>query len=586
MRRNLFATAGAAAVALALAGCAATVAEAPVASATNVPIAAPAGAPDAKWAAYRDNFIEGWFKIDPANAVYQGRHDFDGGLGDWSAAGLAAQANFLKTAIAEAGAMQGLTGQDQFERDYLISVAQRELFWLVDADQPHTNPAWYIGHGLDPNVYVSRNYADKATRMKAMIKFLDQVPTAAANIRANLKTPMPVSFVNYGVAGFKGFADYYRGDARTAFADVADPALQAQFRASSEKAGAAMATVATWLEGQRKTATTDFVLGADRFQRMVTMTEGVTASLDQLEAAGRADLKRNRDMLVAACGQFAPGKSVPDCMAKMNATKAPDGPVAEARRQIPRLRAFVVAKDIVTIPDNEQALVEESPPYNRQNSAYIDPPGPFEKGVPSIYYISPPDPSWTKAVRDAFVPGNDDLLFTSAHEVMPGHFLQFRHANQSPSLFGRLFVGYAFAEGWAHYAEEMMWEAGLGEGDPQVHIGQLSNALLRDCRYLSAIGMHARGMTQAQSEAMFREQCFQDEGTAKQQAARGTYDPAYLNYTMGKLMIRKLRADWTASHGGRASWKNFHDRLLSFGGPPIPLLRREMMGESDKGTLF
>jgi len=172
------------------------------------------------------------------------------------------------------------------------------------------------------------------------------------------------------------------------------------------------------------------------------------------------------------------------------------------------------------------------------------------------------------------------------HEVMPGHFVQFLHANRSPSLFGRLFVGYAFAEGWAHYAEEMMWEAGLNNGDPETHVGQISNALLRDCRFLSAIGLHARGMTQDQSLKMFREQCYQDEGNSRQQAARGTYDPAYLNYTMGKLMIRKLRADWTASRGGRKAWKAFHDQFLSYGGPPIPLVRREMMGEATAKAVF
>jgi len=123
-----------------------------------------------------------------------------------------------------------------------------------------------------------------------------------------------------------------------------------------------------------------------------------------------------------------------------------------------------------------------------------------------------------------------------------------------------------------------MWEAGLGNGDPETHIGQLSNALLRDCRFLSAIGMHARGMTLDQSFQLFRQQCYQDEGTARQQAARGAYDPAYLNYTMGKLMIRRLRADWTASRGGRAAWKAFHDQFLSYGGPPIPLVRQQMMG--------
>lgn len=558
--------------------------------ATNATTAAPAPAPSpaGKWAQFRDGFIEGWFKIDPANAVYQGRHDFDGGLADWSAAGLKRRAEFLHQAIDRASAFADadLTPQDRFERAYLIQVAKGQLFWLEDADTPHSNPAFYVGGGLDPNVYVARNYADAPTRMKALIALLQKVPAAAGNIRANLKTPMPLSFVDYGVAGFRGFADYYVGDARKAFADVQDADLQKQLVDASQAASTAMRDLAAWLEEQKPMATQNFALGGDRFARMVAATEGVTTPLDQLEAAGRADLKRNQDALAAACALYAKGKPIPDCVARMNADKPKDGPVAEARRQIPILRAFVEKNDLVTIPGTEQALVEESPPYNRQNSAYIDPPGPFDKGVPSVYYISPPDPAWDKKTQDAFVPGREDLLFTSVHEVMPGHFVQFLHANRSPSLFGRLFVGYAFAEGWAHYAEEMMWEAGLNKGRPATHIGQISNALLRDCRFLSAIGMHARGMTQEQSRQMFVDQCYQDEGNARQQAARGTYDPAYLNYTLGKLMIRKLRDDWTATRGGRKAWKAFHDQFLSYGGPPIPLVRQAMMNEPEPRSVF
>ncbi|MDB5707468.1 MAG: hypothetical protein JWN66_4584 [Sphingomonas bacterium] len=542
--------------------------------------------PTTSWHAFRDAFIEDWFKLDPANAVYQGRHDFDGGLGDWSAAGLKRQADFLHEAVAKGEAFDAgkLSKEEAFERDYLVQVAKGKLFWLEDADQPHTNPAWYIGNGLDPNVYIARHYADAPTRMKAMIKFLRQVPAAAANIRANLKTPLPLSYINYGVAGFNGFADYYSGDAKKAFADVKSPALQDEFGKVAGDASKSMHDLAGWLESQRGSATQGFALGAARFSRMVSLTEGVDVPLDQLEAAGKADLKKNQDALKQACAKYAPGATLQACMTKMSANKAPDGPVAEARRQIPELKAFVIAKQIVSIPDAEEALVEESPPYNRQNSAYIDPPGPFEKGIPSIYYISPPDPTWSKEVQDGFVPGKADLLFTSVHEVMPGHFLQFRHANHSRSLFGQLFVGYAYAEGWAHYAEEMMWDAGLHDGDPETHVGQISNALLRDCRYLSAIGMHARGMTQEQSHRMFVEQCYQDEGNAKQQAARGTYDPAYLNYTMGKLMIRKLREDWTATRGGRKAWKAFHDGFLSYGGPPIPLVRKAMLGGDGKAV--
>lgn len=555
-------------------------------AAVIAPAAKPAVAKTQGWATFRDAFVMGWFRLDPANAVYQGRHDFDGGLADWSAAGLQRQAVFLRTSIARARTFTTLTGQDRFERDYLIQVAEGKLFWLTDADQPHRNPAYYVGGGLDPNVYVARTYAPPAVRMRALTRFLTNVPSRAAQIRANLGTPLPLSFVEYGVAGFNGFADYYSGGAVQAFAGAGTAADQARLKAAAAAASAAMRSLGTWLASQRATANQDFGLGEARFARMLKATEGVDTPLAELELIGRADLSRNRAALAAACATYAASKTMPECMAKMNADKPRGGPVAAARLQIPMLRRFVLDKDIVTIPDREQALVEESPPYNRQNSAYIDPPGPFEKGVPSIYYISPPDPAWDQATRDAFVPGEKDLLFTSVHEVMPGHFLQFRHANRSPSVFGRLFVGYAFAEGWAHYAEEMMWDAGLGDGDAETHVGQLSNALLRDCRFLSAIGLHTGRMTQAQSRQMFVEQCYQDEGNARQQSARGTYDPAYLNYTMGKLMIRKLRDDWTATRGGRAGWKAFHDRFLSFGGPPIPLVREAMMNEAAARAVF
>jgi hypothetical protein len=293
---------------------------------------------------------------------------------------------------------------------------------------------------------------------------------------------------------------------------------------------------------------------------------------------GRADLERNLVALKSACREFAPGASLRRCMDRMNAHKPAGGAVAAAREQLDTLEAFVRTGDIVSVPGRERALVHEAPPYQRFNFAYIDIPGPYETNIPSIYYIAPPDTTWSPAEQAAYVPGVADLLFTSVHEVWPGHFLNFLHSNRAQSKFGQVFVGYAFAEGWAHYTEEMMRVEGVGGGTDETMIGQLSNALLRDCRFLSAIGMHTGSMTQAQSYDLFRNQCYQDAGNARQQAARGTYDPAYLNYTMGKLMIRKLRDDWAASRGGQKAWKAFHDQFLSYGGPPIPLVRQQMMG--------
>ena len=539
------------------------------------------------WPEFVTEFVDAYFAANPGFAVFAGRHEFDGQLPDLSAEGIAAQIARLEALRARAIAFQdsSLSIDYRFQRDYLVSRIDNDLFWMLDARQPSTNPAWYFNQGLDPAVYITVPYAPADVRLRAFAKYAQAVPQAVAQIKANLQTPLPRTFIEFGVSGFGGLAAFYRGDAVAAFAEVQDAALQAELKAAIEPAANAMSELAAWLESQRGTATDAYALGPERFATMLRMTENVTTPLDKLEAIGRADLERNLKALAGACKQYAAGKSVAACIEKMNADKPEGGAVVGARNQLAQLKQFLVDNKVVSIPGTEEALVEEAPAYRRQNFAYINIPGPYEKNLPSVYYIAPPDPSWPKAEQDAYVPGKADLLFTSVHEVWPGHFLQFLHSNRSSWRFGQLFVGYAFAEGWAHYAEELMVEKGLAQGAPELHIGQLLNALLRNVRYLCAIGLHTKGMTVAQCEQMFKDKAHQDAGNARQQAARGTYDPAYLNYTMGKLMIRKLREDWSADRGGEQSWQKFNDQFLSYGGPPIPLVRAQML-PGPAGELF
>lgn len=542
------------------------------------------------WDAFMDAFLPAYFELNPTFAISQGKHEFDGQLPDMSEAGIQAQIEMRKQMIEEAEAIDPSTldADDAFERQYFINTMKGELFWLEDADMPHTNPSFYLGP-LSPSVYVSRPYADAETRMKAFIEYARNVPAATEHVKANLQVPMPKTFVKLGTAGFTGFADFYENGAREAFAEVEDPALQAEYDEVVAEAAAAMRSVSDYIESEPGTET-GYELGADRFADMVRLTEGVDIPLDELEAIGRADLAANQQALEEACATFAPGMSMADCMGKMAANKPEEGPVQEARDQLPGLKEFILENDLVTIPGDEEALVKESPPYRRQNSAYISIPGPYETGLPSVYYISPPDPAWDEATRAAYIPGKMDLLGTTVHEVWPGHFLNFLHAKRSDSVFGQMFVGYAFAEGWAHYTEEMMLDAGLHDGDAETKVGQLSNALLRNCRYLSAIGLHTGEMSVDDSYEFFRNECYIDKGNATQQAARGTYDPAYLNYTMGKLMIRKLRNDWVAANfpdaEGTEGWKEFHDEFLSYGGPNIPQVRQAMMDEDEAHAVF
>ena len=544
-------------------------------------------AANAKWDAYVEQFITDYFTANPHFAVYQGRHEFDGKLPDWSPGGIGNEIERLKSERGKAAAFgdPDLDERQRFERDYLIAQIDKDLFWRETADQPHTNPYFY-SDALDPDVYVSREYAPLETRIKSYTAYARSVPPALEQIKGNLKLPMALNHIKIGRQTIGGLASFFEKDVVRVFAPVRDEQAQKEFKEANAAAARSVRGFDAWLGQQEAGATNNFALGPERFRMMLKQTEAVDIDLGELERIARADLDRNLAAVKTECDKYAPGKTLVECNNKANARKAPGTLVDAATRQLAELRKFVQERDIVSVPGTEECKVALAPPYKAWNFAYINIPGPYEKGLPSVYYVSPPDPSWSKAKQDAYLPGEGSLLFTSVHEGYPGHFLNFLHSNRSKSKFGQVFVGYAYAEGWAHYTEEMMYDAGLGAGDAELHLGQLQEALLRNVRFLSAIGLHTKGMTVEESKKLFIEQGLQDEGNAEQQANRGTFDPAYLNYTMGKLMIRKLRDDWTASRGALGAWKQFHDQFLSYGGPPIPFVRKAMMGPEDKVPLF
>ncbi len=544
-------------------------------------------AANAKWDAHVEQFLNDYFAANPTFGVFQGRHEFDGKLPDWSPDGLNKEIARLKSERDKATAFKDadLDVHQRFERDYLIAQIDKDLFWRETADQPHTNPYWYAD-ALDPDTYVSREYAPLETRIKAYTAYAKNVPPALEQVKGNLKLPLARNLIKIGRQTIGGLADFFDKDVVKVFEPVKDEQSQKDFREANSAAAKAIRDFEAWLGQQEGSANDNFALGPEKFKMMLKQTEGVDIDLAELEKIARADLDRNLAAVKAECDKYAPGKTLVECNNKANERKAAGTLVDAATRQLGELRKFIQEKDIVTVPGTEECKVGLAPPYKSWNFAYINIPGPYEKGLPSVYYVAPPDPTWSKEKQEAYLPGEGSLLFTTVHEGYPGHFLNFLHSNRAKSKFGQVFVGYAFAEGWAHYTEEMMYDAGLGAGDAELHLGQLQEALLRNVRFISAIGLHTKGMTVEESKKMFIEQGLQDEGNAEQQANRGTFDPAYLNYTMGKLMIKKLRDDWTASRGGRAAWKQFHGQFLAYGGPPIPLVRKAMMGPEDKGPLF
>lgn len=533
-----------------------------------------------EWDAFVDAFVDRYLEARPHQAVAEGLHEHDGRLPDWSRSGRRAERERLREARrnARAFAPEELDDRRRFERSYLIAEVDRELFWLEKARWPDRNPIHYVP-GLNPQVYVLRPYAPAAERMRSFTRYAEAVPEAVGQIRENLTPPLPDTYLELGRTAFGGLAEYYRGDVRGAFGEVEDAALRRDFESALEGAAAAMDELVAWLDEQPDDGG-EYALGEDLLEEMLWATERVDASVDRLWEVAREDLERNRAALEEACARMGCEDGTEEGVRRMRAQKPRGSPVEEARGQVERLKQFVREHDLVSIPEGGTARVDVSPPYMRWNLAQIDIPGVHDGDMPATYFITPPEGTWSEEEREAYLPSRHELLFISLHEVWPGHFLHFLHAHRCPVRLGRHFVGYGFAEGWAHYSEELCWEAGLGDGCPETEVGMLVSALQRDVRFLTALGLHTGRMSVDEAERLFREQAHQGEGSARQQAARGTFDPGYLNYTMGKLMIRKLRRDWEAAASTSGAWRDFHDRLLSLGGPPVPLARREMLGES------
>ena len=538
--------------------------------------------PRLPWADFVTTTIDEYYRRNPERAVSAGLHQYDGEASDWSLEAMQEYSAWIAATIEAADTYDDLHGIDAFERDYLVTALRGQAFWIDETDFLTKNPVAYTSR-IGIGEYVDREYAPVEERLREYTEYVANVPRMLQQMRDNLEPPLPAPYVTMGQRIFDGLAGYLANIVPGQFAAVQDEALQQQFAVANSAAAKAVKETADWLGELKETATQDYALGEALFLRMLRDTQGLDITLEELKAAGQADLERNLQALDAACAEYAPGESIGECVRKAQDRKPPEGAVGGATRQLPVLKTFIVENDIVSIPGTEEALVDEAPPHRRFNFAYIQIPGPFERDLPSVYYIAPPDPAWSEADQRAYIPGESVLMATSAHEVWPGHFLQYLHSNRTENRIGRHFSTYSFGEGWAHYTEQMMLDAGFGGGDPELRIGQILSALLRTVRYLSAIGLHTGGMTVEESQALFEEKAFQDFGNASQQAYRGTYDPGYLNYTLGKLMINKLRDDWTDGRGGREAWGAFHDRFLGFGSPPIPLLREQMLGEDYEG---
>jgi uncharacterized protein (DUF885 family) len=527
-----------------------------------------------------------WAQMDsePTRGARLGYHQYDGRLPDVSPATLAKDQERLRDTLAALTAIDPgpLSERERLERESALYEIRGDLF-VHEQREPFRNPLYYV-NALGLTSYISRPYAEVDQRARGALSIARAAPAYLAQAGANLEPNLPRPWLETAHKQVIGMIGFVRDDVHKALPGL-DPALDAELTAALAAMAEALQTFADALTARLPTATLHYALGEQVLLRMLSETQGVSVTLEQLERVAQDDLARNSAALEAAARAIDPNRDVSAVVAEVIADKpAIADMVATASAQAVQARAFVLERGLVTIPDQHLAEVRETPPYMRFNIAFLDGSGPFEKKrMPSFYYISPPETSWPEAQRQAYVPDRSSLASITVHELWPGHFLHALHMKKQRSRVLRTFRNYATSEGWAHYCEELMAEHGFApdQQDKRFAVGQLVMALVRDVRFVSAIGLHARGMTVEQSAALFRERALQDAGNAEQQAARGTFDPMYMSYTLGKLMILKLRADYQAREkaaGRPFVLRDFHDRFLSYGAPPIPVIRREILG--------
>ncbi|MCI4360222.1 MAG: DUF885 domain-containing protein, partial [Thermoplasmata archaeon] len=436
--------------------------------------------------------------------------------------------------------------------------------------------------------YMVREYAPAPQRVQAMIRILAAVPTVLDHGRHRLEARLPEPFVRLGLAMSSGLPAHL--DEAEGFARRASPSLGDTFRAARQDAEQSIQEfVGRMKDEYLPKATQDFALGPERYQRLLWVREGMRTPYSEVLRAGRADLERNQARLAEIASNERPGVATAVAIAELFETVYRRHPTAErlvpqAQELVEETRRFVREKDLVTIPEPAICRVEETPVYGRAlSTASMNPPGPFDTvGDEGIYYVTPVDPTWSPERQEEWLRSLNDAMLRNVtiHEVIPGHYLQFLHFRQSAGTLARkVYLSPSFAEGWAHYCEQLAIEAGLGASSYEAELAQIHDALLRDCRLIASVGLHTEGWTVAQATELFQREAYFETLPAEREAVRGTFNPEYFCYTLGKLAILDARAKHLGPRFG-GSLKSFHDRLLGFGAPPVGVLDSLLAGAS------
>jgi uncharacterized protein (DUF885 family) len=557
---------------------------------------------DAEYEAVAEEYIKSYLAARPLQGTNLGLHEYDGKITDYSRLALDAELSRLRRfddRLAKFDPSK-LSPRQSIDLRILQAAVKKELFQMQDMSIFERNPMVYA-RAADLNIYVQRNFAPLEDRVRSLAAIESQIPNILIAARTNLNDVLPKPYVQLAIQIARGASDFLKKSLPAAVTGFKDEQVRVAFQDANRRAANALSDYAGWLEREKlPKASLDFALGEEKFRRGLAQTELVDLPPQKILEIGMEQLKAEQEAFAEAAKKIDPNKPPIEVFKQIQREHpTPENLIPDVAKDLDKIRKYVSSHHLVTIPSEVRAKVKETPQYRRAVSfASMDTPGPFEKrATEAYYYVTPTESDWPDKQKEewltAFNYYASDIV--SIHEVYPGHYVQFLRLNASPaSKVEKIFGSYAFIEGWAHYCEKMMIDEGYGsptDATPsedevkraaKYRMAQADEALLRLCRLCASIKMHTQNMSVDEATKFFQDNCYYEEKPARQEAMRGTFDPGYLNYTLGKLQILKLRDDYKAQQGDEFSLQKFHNELLNHGMPPIRLLRELMLKDKSK----
>jgi uncharacterized protein (DUF885 family) len=549
-----------------------------------------AGSGDAAFATLVTTVLEDTYRRQPTQATYLGIHTYDDKLEDYSQEGITAEVGALKTFLGQVSEVDpaALSLDKALDREQLLHAIDSRLL-NRDVVRPWAKDPDVYSSGLTNTAYImiKRSFAPLEDRLRLTISREKLMPAAVAEARKNLDNP-PRIYTEIAIEQIDGNVEFFKTAVPGAFTGVKDAALMKEFRQANDAVVAALSAYKTWLQKDLLPRSKgEFALGAETYARKLAADEMIGTPLDELLRIAEADLRKNQAAFIETAKKIDAKRSATEVLESLQMDHpAPDALLKTTQSELDALGKFMTDRHIITIPRADPARVQETPPFLRATtSASMDTPGPFEKVATEAYYsMTLPDPKWPVSETNEFMKQwyYAAISNVSVHEVWPGHYLQFLYAKSFPSDIRRVFGATTNVEGWAHYCEQMVSDEGFHADDPKYRLAQIQDALLRDARFIVGIKMHTQGMSMADAEQFFMKEGYQPGPVAKSETKRGTSDATYGYYTMGKLMIVKLRDDYRAKTGAAFTLQAFHDTFIKLGPLPLPLIRKAMLGEAGK----